>query len=520
MLNIMRKPDGIRVLLEDMRPASEAEVRFECEPEGMKIFLQCEKQDPAFICLRWEQEIKGPVQILGDVWERSYADLAWRPLDCTAFYPWYFLAAGEEGVTGCGVMVQPGSFVSFQCDPHGVTGWFDVRCGARGVRLGRRVLHAATVLSRSYSGISAFEAAKRFCAAMSPAPVLPKQPAYGSNNWYYAYGNSSGEEIRRDAAVVARLTGGNPNPPFMVIDDGWQPNPCAGPWVGNDRYGDMSAVAADFKALGVRPGIWVRPLRDLQAMEEHPEWRLKKGKELTFLDPSHPQVKEYLRDLFERIHSWGFELIKHDYTTVDMFGDYGYLLKGSITRQKDWSFYDREKTGAEITLELYRLIREASGGMMILGCNTVSHLCAGLVEINRIGDDTSGREWNRTRAMGVNTLAFRLPQNGSFYMVDADCVGILGREIPWELNRRWLELLACSGTPLFVSAQPAALTAQMEADLRAAWAHNALQTDIAEPLDWRYNTTPEKWLINGTVKEFDWTGGFWSPMLWERTQMC
>lgn len=40
--------------------------------------------------------------------------------------------------------------------------------------------------------------------------------------------------------------------------------------------------------------------------------------------------------------------------------------------------------------------------------NTVSHLCAGIHAVNRVGDDTSGRHWSRTRALGINSLAFRL----------------------------------------------------------------------------------------------------------------
>ena len=122
--------------------------------------------------------------------------------------------------------------------------------------------------------------------------------------------------------------------------------------------------------------------------------------------------------------------------------------------------------------------------------------------------------------MGVNTLAYRLPQNGAFYMVDADCVGILKQNIPWSLNRQWLHLLAVSGSPLFVSAQPAALTEEMKGDLRRAWAVNSVQNDTAEPLDWMYNTTPEKWCINGRVETFDWVQENWPSMLWEYTQRC
>ena len=46
------------------------------------------------------------------------------------------------------------------------------------------------------------------------------------------------------------------------------------------------------------------------------------------------------------------------------------------------------------------------------------------MQINWTGDDTSGLQWERTRQIGINTLAFRLPQNGSFYATGADCAGI------------------------------------------------------------------------------------------------
>ena len=50
----------------------------------------------------------------------------------------------------------------------------------------------------------------------------------------------------------------------------------------------------------------------------------------------------------------------------------------------------------------------------------LSHLAAGLVELQRTGDDTSGRDWARTKKMGVNTLAYRMPQNRAFYIDDPD----------------------------------------------------------------------------------------------------
>ncbi len=89
-----------------------------------------------------------------------------------------------------------------------------------------------------------------------------------------------------------------------------------------------------------------------------------------------------------------------------------------------------------IFLHLYKAIREAAGEMCVIGCNTFSHLSAGLFELNRIGDDTSGNEWDRTRKMGVNTLAFRGVHHGTFYAADGDCVGLTNK-IAWETNNGW-----------------------------------------------------------------------------------
>ena len=140
---------------------------------------------------------------------------------------------------------------------------------------------------------------------------------------------------------------------------------------------------------------------------------------------------------------------------------------------------------------------------MIIGCNTVTHLCAGIHEVSRTGDDTSGFDWERTRRMGVNTLAFRLMQNGALYAADADCVGITGK-IDWQLNRQWLQLLSQSGSPLFISCKPGVLNdAQLE-ELRTAYRINSVQENRMRPLDWMETTTPELWEIDGETVRFHW----------------
>ena len=514
MLNICRLPDDCKIILENNAEITDSKVEFELSNNELKVYLTANADKPQFVVIRWNYHAETDVKVLGDKWERSYGDLEWRGLSSDVFYPWYFIADFGSQVVGCGVKVRPNSFVSFQYDSRGVTANFDVRCGASGVELGGRRLCLGTIVCENYKA-SAFEAAKEFCRKMCHDPILPKEKIYGSNNWYYAYGASSKEAILRDATLLAELTKENQNRPFMTIDDGWEINFCNGPWEPNSKYGDMVNIVKGFKELNVRPGIWMRPLHNSDLEKAHPEYCINRENGPTYLDPSHPKVQEYLREVIGKIKMWGFELLKHDFTTVDCFGEYANGLNGVITKYGDWHFYNKSKTSAEIILELYELIKDAADGMYILGCNTLSHLCAGLAHINRIGDDTSGRNWCRTRTMGVNTLAFRLPQHNTFYAVDADCVGILNQNIPWLLNKQWLELLAKSGTPLFVSLKPDNATNEIKAEIEEAFKINSLQNNVAEPLDWQHNKTPEKWLIDGEVCEFDWTMNSYTPPIYK-----
>jgi alpha-galactosidase len=135
----------------------------------------------------------------------------------------------------------------------------------------------------------------------------------------------------------------------------------------------------------------------------------------------------------------------------------------------------------------------------------VRHLTAGLDAYCRSGDDSSGREWARTRKMGVNTLAFRGVQHGAFYVADADCVGVT-TAVPWPFNRQWLDLLARSGTMLFVSLAPDALGPEQKKDLTAAFALASVPHPLAEPLDWQRAVYPSRWRLMGAEKTFDWVG--------------
>ena len=498
MLSILRKPDSVRIIAEEKE--NDASVRFSLEKDGLHAHLKAPTSRVKFLILRWNTPIREEISILGDTWERSYADLGFVGLTTEKAHPWYFAARRQNGTDCVGVGVQPNAFIHFTIDCEGITAYCDLRAGTVGVSLGKRELEVATFMSEEYES-DPFTALCDFCKKMSPKPLLPKEKVYGGNNWYYAYGDSSYEEIVSDASLQAKLAEGLENRPFMVIDDGWQPLSCQGPWEANEKYGDMKKVADEFKKMGVRPGIWIRPLKD-NSPEIPDRWRLNNREKC--LDPSNPEVLAHLTALVKKIVGWGYELIKHDFSAFDIFGAWGFQRKTFFT-DGEWQFSDTTRTSAEIYKAFLKTLLDATDGKAyILGCNCVSHLTAGLCHINRTGDDTSGTDWNRTRRMGVNTLAFRLCQNNAFYMVDADCAGFIKGYIPFSLNKKWVELLAKSGTPLFISAPNGAFDDEEFAYMKEMYKIASLQENVAIPLDFTYNATPALWSIDGEQHEFNW----------------
>ncbi len=288
-----------------------------------------------------------------------------------------------------------------------------------------------------------------------------------------------------------------------------------GPYTGsNTRFPDMPGLAARIRAMGAQPGIWIRPLA---AYPDDPESLLlpvsravDASAKVKVMDPSVPEVLARITADFGKLREWGYDLIKHDWATCDLFGRWGFQMGAALTNS-GWRFHDPTRTTAEITLDLYRAIREGAGeslserSSLVIGCNTMGHLGAGLFELQRTGDDTSGREWERSRKYGINTLAFRAAQHGAFFAADPDCVGCTPA-IPWEKNRQLLDLFARSGTVLFVSIDPKLIRLEEARAVRAAYAAAAQPQPLAEPLDWLDTTAPARWKIGEEVVRYDWYG--------------
>ena len=453
--------------------------------------------------LRWNMQIPADLRCLGDAWERSYGDLEWRGIVPNRVMPWYCLTFDGHVLRGYGVRTQPAAFCFWQLDQEGISLWADIRNGALPLHLGMRQLEVATILWRAGErGETTFAAAQAFCQSMCAAPRLPAGPLYGSNDWYYAYGHNTADAVLRDADLVASLAPSYGPRPFAVIDDGWQDR---------KRFPDMTDLAARIGSRQVRPGIWIRPLR--APADAHPSMLLPNTRfgsdardASPAWDPTIPEAMERVLDTVRQPVSWGYAFIKHDYSTFDMLGRWGSSM-GPLPADGKWQFADRSRTNAEIVLGFYRSLREAAGqNVTMLGCNTVGHLCAGIFESQRIGDDTSGAQWERTRRMGVNALGLRLPQHRTFFCVDPDCVA-LTTDIRWSHSRQWLDVVSRSGASLFISPGPGAVGPEQTAALRDAFL--LVHDSRGYAVDWLDTTAPQEWRFHsggGQTIRYDWSG--------------
>ena len=462
------------------------------------------------VTLKWSVDTPASTKVLGDAWERTYGDAYWRPIGVRRAMPWYFLSVTEGACEGWGVETQPNALACWRAATNCVELVLDVRAGGQPVELNGRTLDAVRIVrAKGRAGEDTWDFGHRFCRMMCPSPRLPKEPVYGYNDWYCAYGKNTATNFLTDAAAVVALCEGLKTRLFVVMDDGWQERdpqvvyePGRSPWDrSSDRFGmPMADFATRVSALGAKPGLWYRPLRAWKGTDEGERQRSHED----YFDPTVPSVRARILAEVRRFRDWGFKLVKIDYLTFDICNVWPRDLKDEqfpLIRD-DRAWHDRSRTTAEVMKDLYQAMREGAGDdVVIIGCNALNHLSAGLFEVQRTGDDTSGREWKWTCENGVNTLAMRGIQDRTFFAADADCAGLAAPgAVPWRLNRQWIELLSRSGTPLFVSWSRSLMDDDVRKTLREAFVRASGAQPTAKAGDWMDSPTPVRW----SVGAFDW----------------
>lgn len=521
-LDILRSPDQVtayasftktlpsdRIALErhgEEWVSTRAQVECKLKEGALQITLSAPATEMSVVHLRWHARVDPKMLVLGDAWERSYGELGWRNLIPERVLPWYFATSDGDECHGYGVKTDVRALCFWQVDEQGVSLWLNVCNGGQGVRLGQRKLSMATIVARrGVAGEESMAAVTELCKAMCAHTSRPLQPIYGANDWNYSYGSSTAETILRDTEFIATLAPSGAVRPFSVVDGGWENGTTAWP--------DMGKLAAGIRKRAVRPGLWIRPLEapkstaaGLLISDLRFGHRKERADEPAY-DPTVPEAQEKIREKVRQAVGWGYDMVKHDFSTYDLLGQWGFEM-GPQPTLPGWSLHDRSRTNAEVIADLYALIRETAGERVLLdGCNTIGHLGQGVFDMQRTGDDTSGRQWERTRRMGINTAAFRLPQHGTFFCLDADLIGITDA-IPWELNRQWMDMLARSGTSTIIAPGPPSRGQEQQAAIREAFQISAGGGLAAKPVDWMETSAPTRWRRAADTNErvYDWNG--------------
>lgn len=525
MIDILRQPDFVTLCDENspfrFEEASEYKDRatdliFKKEKDSLKIYIKKQDSPVRFIKLRWNGDASSTEKILSDEWERSGSGclLEWS---CIAPYkklPWYFEGVTTDKIPFCyGVKTMPNAFCFWQLDTHGITLFIDVCSGADGVIVNEDLFLCEATYLVGKKGESAFSLNAKFTAILCPSPRLPKTPVFGVNNWYWAYGKISHESVMEETDYLMKMTKGCKNKPFMIIDDGWQKDRntdgdiyyIGGEWQPNEAlFPDMKHTVDEIHKKGAYAGVWFRPLLVQEGFKE--EMILGERSDGFVLDPTHPDCLKYVADSIKRIRSWGFDLIKHDFSTVDVTNIAPLCSSTKYICSDDRHFYDRHKTTAMALKDLYSTIQTAAGGAMVIGCNVVGHLSAGIHEIQRVGDDTSGRSYEWTRRHGINSM-MRLPQNNHFYNVDPDCAAFT-EKVSHSLNLDFLEICALTGMTTLASVIPNSLTEEELKRINEIYKSADKNDGKYYFKDFETNSNPEVITDGKNEKRYDWYGEY------------
>ncbi len=515
--SVLRQPDDVKggtertaFRFEERKEPCPVPYEYRVEGGSAKVFVAPTSDPVRYLKLRFRGDFQGADGVYGDYWARSsyVHPLEWKRVLPERVMPWFCYVQRGKKVHCYGVKTGADCFASWLIDPKGITLFLDLSNGNGGTALAEPLL-ACEVVEIEKTTKDVFLLAEEFSSMLCEKPVLPKQPVFGINNWYWAYGDISAKSVLAETDYLMQMTEGCKNRPYMIIDDGWQKHRVAGDdvyiggeWAPNERFGDMQALCEQIHAKGAKAGLWFRPLLTREEMPDECVLAEEFGGKV--LDPSHPAVLEKVKGDAARIRGWGFELIKHDFTQIDMFGNYADNPDVAAGR----NFYDKTKTNATIIKNLYKAIQEGAGEADVIGCNVFGHLSAGIHSVHRTGGDTSGRVFEVTRSDGVNTM-MRLPTNERFYLVDPDCAAFT-EKVPVAQNLDFLEMCALCGVTTLASVPPDSLSAETLARIKEIFRVADEGSCRYTVVDYEKTCCPDTFRARDKKQEkhFDWYAGY------------
>lgn len=330
------------------------------------------------------------------------------------------------------------------------------------------------------------EAVEKYADAVGEAMSarIPDRPVVGWSSWYQYTTKISQSEM------VANTLIAESHPEFgieyMQLDDGYQT--AVGDWLSLNRTfpGSLASLAETISSHGLKPGIWVAPFMAStrsNLYREQPQWFLRDAKGKTIdcgfnpnwrgrpraLDLTHPDLQDWMHNLFAALREAGFEFFKLDFLFAG-------VRKGSRFNPEQ-SPLESYRTGLQI-------IRESVGeDAYILGCGAPLGGSIGLVDSMRISADVK-EVWEPRifrflgRGCDIPSLKDSLRNNLTrsflnrrWWVNDPDCLVV--REKNSHLSEAEVQLLltvvGLSGGNIFLGDALAQLT-----PARAAWIQRIL----------------------------------------------
>ena len=107
----------------------------------------------------------------------------------------------------------------------------------------------------------------------------------------------------------------------------------------------MQKLVDEIKNLGMRPGLWTRPLLAKPGESKKifaPSFQNDNKDDGATLDPTIEENIQHIKNNIALYKQWGFEMVKHDYTTFDIFSKWGFEMNDRMT-EPGWHFNDNIK---------------------------------------------------------------------------------------------------------------------------------------------------------------------------------
>lgn len=211
-----------------------------------------------------------------------------------------------------------------------------------------------------------------------------KDSKIGWNSWDYFSGAVRPEDIYKNRDAVKKHLGEEIK--YFVIDEGYEPR--WGVWDANWKFSEgLKAFCEKITSTGGIPGIWTSPLlvnSYTNLYRENPDWfalgadgevatkRFAYGP-MAFLDITHPEVEQFISDIYSRLREYGFRYFKVDFCQE--------VLNADI-------FHDRTVQRGNIIRKAFETIRNAIGDEnYLLACGAPYESVLGTVDACRTTGD-------------------------------------------------------------------------------------------------------------------------------------